>query len=310
MPSFILYSLYAIAAAILVYKLVKARSRELIVFAALIIASILLFSYEHVYIALPISGIIIFSAIISSYGTWECYLFILAGIFYAAFAYPAGISTFLQSMFIGMLSGSYIAKQEKTIKQKKDPELRRNVAQILAGIAFIAIFYAFNLQAAALFPIVLIIAGSILGNYASTEKKNLLSKYLYGFERNGVAFGSGARWLAIGILVAISFLSRNLIISVFSAIFIGDSFSTLVGISIKGPKLPYNKRKSVIGTLAYFVCVLLISFPLIGFAALYAAAFAALFESQPLHIDDNFDVAVTMVLFFILLFHLGIIPST
>ena len=111
----------------------------------------------------------------------------------------------------------------------------------------------------------------------------------------------------MGTLVAASFLTGNYVIAVFSAIFIADSFSTLVGINLKTPRLPYNKKKSIGGTFAYFISVLLISYFFIGPISFAVALLAAFAESQPLHLDDNFDVAVVMVAFFIIAAHLGLI---
>ena len=118
--------------------------------------------------------------------------------------------------------------------------------------------------------------------------------------------GSGARWLAIGSLATASFLTGSTVLSVFSAIFIADSFSTLFGISIKTPKLPYNHNKSVGGTGVYFLTVLAISYFFIGPLSILLAIASSLFESQPYHIDDNFDVAILMIAIFMLLKFLGI----
>lgn len=302
-----LYVLYAIASAILVYRLYKlTKTRDLALFSTVLLLSIALFYYEHTFIALLLSGVVIFSAIISSYGTKRCYLFILVGLLYASLAYTIGAQYMLQSLFLGMLSGSNIIFQKKKASHK-EKELLRNGIQIAAGVIFIAVFYflAPDLADGALFWCIII--GSLLGNYALSRSSGSVAKTLYKFEREKTLLGSGARWLAIGALVAASFLTRNMIIAVFSAIFLADSFSTLVGITFKTPKLPYNSRKSIGGTLAYFVTVLAVSYFFIGPIAILFAAFAALFESQPFHIDDNFDVSLAMVALFLLIAYLGII---
>ncbi|HUB92455.1 MAG TPA: hypothetical protein VL945_00690 [Candidatus Saccharimonadales bacterium] len=300
-----LYILYAIASLILAYRLYRlTRFRELAIYCAVLLLGIILFHYEQTSVALLLSGVIIFSAIISSYGTRLCYLFILVGLLYASLAYTIGAQFMLQSLFLGMFSGSNIAFiRKKTIR--KDAELSRNAVQVVAGVFLIAVFYflSSNMADAVLFWFVII--GSLLGNYALSRKSGAVSRFIYGLERDGTILGSGARWLAIGSLVAASFLTRNPIIVVFSAIFLADSFSTLVGMSFRTPRLPYNRNKSAGGTLAYFATVLAVSYFFIGPIAPLFAAFAAFLESQPFHIDDNFDVSLAMVALFALLWYLG-----
>lgn len=300
-----LYALYATASVILAYRLLKlTKTRDLLIYSLFLLASILLFWYEHASVAIPISGVIIFNAMISSYGKKECYLFILIGALYSLFVYPAGLSLLLQSVFMGMLSGSGIAATEKTHMQEST-ELKRNAVQITAGVFFILLF-AVNPNVGDSFMLAFVLLGSVFGNYVLSKKSSPVAKILYGFERNGVLLGSGARWLALGAIVAAAFLTTNMAIAVFSAIFIGDSLSTLVGLRFKTAKLPYNKKKSVGGTLAYFFSVLFISYFFIGPLAIAIAIIAALVESQPLHIDDNFDVALVLALLFIGLGLIGI----
>jgi|GEM_PF-1621478 dolichol kinase len=303
----ILYAIYAGALVILAYRLAKITEfRETVIFAGILILSILIFRYEQTNVALLVSGVIIFNAIITSYGKRRCYLFIAIALLYAFLAYPIGAAFMLQSLFLGMLSGSNI-RQEKAKSTHKGNELSRNAVQLMAGIFLIAIFYFLteNIADAILFWFVII--GSLLGNYALSRKSGKLAKVLYSFERHDTILGSGARWLAIGALVAASFLTRNAIIAVFSAIFLADSFSTLVGVNLRTPKLPYNSRKSVGGTLAYFFTVLIVSYFFIGPIAVFLAIVAALLESQPFHIDDNFDVAFAMAVLFIVLAYFGIV---
>lgn len=305
----ILAILYAFTLATFAYRLTRLSSkREWLAFSGLLILSLLLFVYEQADILLFLSGVIIFNAMISSYGRKIGYLFVALAVFYLWIAYPVNFSDVLQSVFIGMLSGSRIPGWQET-RFHKENELIRNLIQIAAGILFIIAFYYLPVWSAAEIAIAFVLLGSILGNYTLSKKRGKFVRAIYSLEKNNSVLGSGARWLAIGLLLAASFLSRNLIIVVFSAIFIGDSFSTLVGINFNTPRLPYNRRKSLGGTLAYFISVFAISYPLIGLISLPIAIFAAAVESQPFHLDDNFDVALAMVVFFIILGHLGLLIS-
>lgn len=305
--SLVLYSIYAVALAILAYRLIKITEfRETAIFAAILVLSILLFRFEATSVGLLVSGVIIFNAIITSYGKKRCYLFILIALAYASLAYPIGAAFMLQSLFLGMLSGSNIRMEENKSIHRGN-ELPRNAVQLIAGAFLIGVFYLLNPNVADAILFWFVIIGSLLGNYALSKKSGALAKTLYHFERHDTLLGSGARWLAIGALLAASFLTRNMVIVVFSAIFLADSFSTIVGISLRTPRIPYNKRKSAGGTLAYFLTVFLISYLFIGPIALLFAIVAALLESQPFHIDDNFDVALGMLVVFVILAYFGII---
>ena len=307
MPDIIfLYFLYAAATLMLAYRLIKLKKfSDLSSYSAILVISIIAFYLEHADIALLISGVIIFNAIIASYGKKLCYLFIFIGILYAAVSYTAGPEFVLQSLFLGMLSGSNIL-ETKMHKNVKKNELRRNAVQILAGVFLISVFYILKNSIADAVLFWFVIIGSIFGNYALINRSGKISKFIDSFERSETTLGSGARWLAIGSLATASFLTGSTVLSVFSAIFIADSFSTLFGISIKTPKLPYNHNKSVGGTGVYFLTVLAISYFFIGPLSILLAIASSLFESQPYHIDDNFDVAILMIAIFMILKFLGI----
>ncbi len=302
----ILYFLYSAATLILAYRLIKLKKpSDLFSYSAVLVISIAAFYLEHADIAVLISGVIIFNAIIASYGKKVCYFFVALGIVYAAVSYTAGPQFVLQSLFLGMLSGSNLIQAKKP-SEKKTNELRRNSVQIAAGIFLISVFYFAKSGIADAILFWFVILGSLFGNYALMNKSGKTSKLIHSFERSDVMLGSGARWLAIGSLATVSFLTGNAILVVFSAIFIADSFSTLFGISFKTGALPYNRKKSIGGTLVYFLTVLSISYFFIGPFALLFAAVSSFFESQPYHIDDNFDVALVMIAMFIILGLIGL----
>ncbi len=300
-PQDLLYLFYLAATAIFAYRLYSIKSsRDLFFFAVMTIIALLVFSYEKADIQLLLSGSIIFSAIISSYGKRRCYLFIALAVLYAWLSYSSGAYFILQSLFLGMLAGSHLSF-EKPKRTKEAAELWRNAVQLLAGGALIAAFAFLKAEFADALLFWLVIMGSLLGNYALSNRKSKVSGALYYLEREGAVLGSGARWLAIGALVAASFLRSEFVIMVFAAIFIADSFSTLVGMRFGGLKLPYNRKKSASGTLAYLATVFFISLPFIGLVALPLALLAAFLESQPFHIDDNFDVSVLLTVVVLLM---------
>ena len=66
-----------------------------------------------------------------------------------------------------------------------------------------------------------------------------------------------------------------------------------------GPKLFYNKNKSVYGTLAFFAVVAIVGYPFIGTYSLLFGAGLALVESIKLPVDDNIMISVVMILLYI-----------
>jgi dolichol kinase len=222
-------------------------------------------------------------------------LFGLLGILYVVH-YAINIRFAAQAMLLGILAG---IRRNITKSQAKDGkiEIRRDVFQIISGIVFITAFYYVNRGHATLIFLIVILLGISIGNYAIRFKKSRISKGLYLFERKEILFGYGALWLALGSLIAISFIGLQYLLVIFGFLFISDSLASIVGVTFSKPKLPYNKRKSLAGTLAYLISGFAVSILFVGpVVALFLSIIAAVAESFPYHIDDNFDVAVVIVL--------------
>ena len=200
-------------------------------------------------------------------------------------------------------------------------EVKRNALQAAAGL--LLIYSILFLRFSDLLLVILMLIGIALGSFALRNRKDCLSKVLYGLERSEARFGEGAIWLGLGALFAATIMpSPAFAAMAFSAIFIADAASTLVGLSLGRTRLPYNKKKSIEGTAAYFIITFVSSYLILraafpaypsifhGYSSILLAAvsliyafLAALVESLPSSIDDNFDVAVAMTFFsYIILF--------
>ncbi|MCK9588892.1 MAG: hypothetical protein M0Q93_05940 [Terrimicrobiaceae bacterium] len=93
-----------------------------------------------------------------------------------------------------------------------------------------------------------------------------------------------------------------------AALALGDGFATLIGKKFNRPKLPWNKDKSLAGSLAFGIatflgCLLAITWlgPLLPnnqvlAMALVAAVGGAIVESLPLKINDNVTVPLAVAL--------------
>ena len=296
--------LYIIAFLLFIHRAIYFKRKRQFVFLVLFLAAgAALAVYESASLAIMLLGIMIFNGMTSTYHSRENYVFFLLAVLFVLPIYPMTI-LIAQSMLLGFLSCAYFfskpAKRENVALERK-----RDVIQVVMGLVLICAFVLFAAVYVKIATIFAILFASVVGNYSVRNKKHAISKRLQALERRDAVLGQGALWLAIGALVAISFLNTNQIIAVVAAVFIGDAVATLVGTSYGHP-LPYNKRKSVEGTLSYFLAAALISFPFIGYAGIAAALVGALVESSPMHVDDNLDAALALTLLFLLLRYAGI----
>ncbi len=287
---------------LLVYRILakinKASIARLVIFAA----AIFLFYTNSYEMLLGILGLILFDIVSAEYGKSSIFLFALLGIVYVSFMLLQGMA-FLgsQALLLGLLSDTKILKEIKS-KQSKHVEVRRDLVQILIGIVFVVVLYLFSVEVSTYIFAVLVILGYILINYTLILPSAKLSKYLYALEREKTRFGEGAVYLALGTLIAVSFIHvKALMLLVFVAIFFSDSIATIIGVNFGRVKLPYNRRKSVIGTLAYFLVLLVPAFFVIGPLSIAVALIAALAESASNRIDDNLAVPAVLAFLFIAL---------
>jgi dolichol kinase len=119
------------------------------------------------------------------------------------------------------------------------------------------------------------------------------------FERDDAPLpGWGSACYATGALLAVAFLPDiHQIAAVIFILGIGDGLSTMVG-RMGRLALPYNKRKTLEGSLTMFVSSLCAVF-FVGPAALPLAAIAAAAESLP-RVDDNLAIPVACTAFLLL----------
>jgi dolichol kinase len=190
---------------------------------------------------------------------------------------------------------------------KRRMEFARQLVHMCFGLVILAIifFLPFSRQntvaIANLFVLGCLLYILVIMDRRSRNMHSPFADYLLdSLERAGVEPAHGAFWYAIGALFALSFIpTPEKAVSAIMMLAIADGLSTIVGSYGKHP-LPYNCKKSIEGTLAFFASGLLTYF-LIGPVALPLALFAAAVESLDLPIDDNLSVPVACALFFKLL---------
>ena len=292
------YLVYAVAVLLLAYiAYFKDKNMLFRLFVFLVVAA--LFSYfENYNIALVLSGVLFFNALITSISNKYNILFILLSIFFlfTGFYAHASTNTIALAMLLGFLSGIHSLSINKSV-HNKNIEIKRDIAQIILGSVFLLLFSLLGLFAASFIFMAFLLLGAGLGGAAMVYRHSTISKFFYSLERKDAVLGSGAFWLSAGTLLALSFISSlPYVLTIFAALFFGDSIATIAGMSLPLRRLPYNRKKSVAGTLSYFALVAFVSYFFIGFMALAFAAVAAFVESLDLPIDDNFGTSLALTL--------------
>ncbi|MBU0532269.1 hypothetical protein KKB44_02125 [Candidatus Micrarchaeota archaeon] len=172
-------------------------------------------------------------------------------------------------------------------------ETQRQIFHIILGIVTIAIllYYSKGFMIAAVF--FTIIAGTIVINMRLLKKKIAFVQWFEKhFERKNIWFpGWGSACYAAGVLIPLTFLTNNAeIAAIIFMLAVGDGFSTLIG-RIGKTKLPYNKKKTLEGTVAFFVATLP-AYYFVGSLIVPLAIIGAIVESIDLKIDDNLTIPI------------------
>jgi dolichol kinase len=288
--------LLLIFALLLIYKLyldIKSFSKFNLSLYLFLAFGFILFEIESrgIEAILYLSLLLLFNLLATNYGSKKGIVFSILLLVALPFS-KSGI-LLAQSGFLGIMPSMLkLIENSENKKENKRLEISRDFVHLIIGIAIISF--------AALLPdprqliVALIIMGFILGSYTIISKGKF-SRMLYKFERKNTYFGSGAIWLALGALLAMGFIfSRNFLIAVLAAIFIGDPLATIVGVKFGKHRIFYNRKKSVEGSSAYFAAVLAVAYPFIGLYTLPVALIAAFVESWGIKIDDNLMVPIIL----------------
>lgn len=181
-----------------------------------------------------------------------------------------------------------------------DKELARQLFHMMLGLGALAalLLLGRGFMLAAIF--FTIITGTLLMNARLQGARiPLVLWFEERFERDDAPLpGWGSACYATGALLAVAFLpDASSIAAVIFILGIGDGLSTILGRRGK-LVLPWNRRKTLEGSLTMFVSSLCAAF-FIGPAALPLAAVAAAAESLP-RVDDNLAVPAACTAFLLL----------
>lgn len=107
--------------------------------------------------------------------------------------------------------------------------------------------------------------------------------------------GRGAVFYFLGILLALMLFEDKIAYSAIIVTTVGDSASTMVGLNYGKNKLPYNREKSIEGTIAGFIAAFLaLNLLLPPIYAALASFVGLLFESLPIPLDDNITIPLSV----------------
>ena len=265
--------------------------KNLYVFLISFIISILIYFFLHgisnIYYAFVVA--IFSSTVFIFYSLKKIYFyFSFVIIIYTLFAVTSNMLFFLQIVAVSLLIQSLLIRKlafrDKSIKKKL--ELRRDLIQLLIGSFFILIFSLGFLRVSIAFVFLGIIVAFIMFFY---EKK--VNKIYSLLERDGVIFGSGALFMAVGAILIISFIHNfNFIFIGLFALLISDPVATITGLS-------FSKRlgkKSFIGSIGFFFSLLIPAVVLFGVLGILFSFILTLSENfSP--VDDNLFIPILAV---------------
>jgi dolichol kinase len=203
----------------------------------------------------------------------------------------------------------HILLMEKVSGNLSEVELRRKLLHITGGTVFAfaanLLLHSYSAPAVASALALCIAFGLVVSlsyrknliTSSSAFPLSLLYKVIEKFEREEEKKkipGKGVFMFLLGaILTIIIFKTISIVTASLLIVSLGDGASTLIGLKFGKHILPYNKKKTLEGSLAFVI---------FGFAgaltqvspaqALAGAAISMVVESLPLRIDDNLAIPI------------------
>jgi dolichol kinase len=167
---------------------------------------------------------------------------------------------------------------------------------VLAGLLVVASVFVAGFQLTLLFLLAVLCAGFALSTVKALGGSiGVFDEALKQLERGGVMPFHGALAFVAGALFALTFSpDRAFGLGVVMILAFGDGFSTLVGLTGR-TRLPWNKKKTWRGLLAFTLAGGIASLAFMSVAGLGYALICGLVESVDAGLDDNILVPVAAV---------------
>jgi dolichol kinase len=209
------------------------------------------------------------------------------------------MGVFGASTMYGLVYRNLKKKQKvRDVSKEKSKEIVRDIIQITMGVIIVAILELFEFGTAVPMVFALIIMGYAVNDLSGEKSLGGAFKAIESrLERSSVVYGSGALYIAAGTALIIGFVgSTPVVIFGMIVLFFCDSAATIVGINLDFVRLPHNKEKSLLGSLAFLIVAASLGYLVIGVNALVLAVPLALIESVNTHLDDNVSLAIAVVI--------------
>ncbi|HHT9119145.1 MAG TPA: haloacid dehalogenase-like hydrolase [Candidatus Hypogeohydataceae bacterium YC41] len=188
---------------------------------------------------------------------------------------------------LNYIDGGEVADQKREFLQ----ELRRKLVHIWAGAVPFFANVAFSPTVIFLTLLLVLYALSELGRLNGRPVPlfgSVTTACMRIDERRSLV--TGPITMALGVIMSLLLFPAHVALVVIWILAFADSAATIVGKVWKGRPLPYNRSKSVVGTLAFFLVACFCSFLCLSpIPALSVALVSSFLESLPLR-DDNISL--------------------
>lgn len=210
---------------------------------------------------------------------------------------------------IGTIVG--LTYREKTTKNDNGPykkerskEISRDLVQIILGLSLVIILLLFAFHKALYVTFGLIILGYLVNDLLSMKRLNFIYRRIVKrLERSDAIYGLGSIYLAAGAALLIGFIGNlRFLLFAIAVLFFADSIATIAGISFGKLRIPYNKNKTFIGSLAFFAISATLGYLTIGISALALGFLLTVIESLDIFLDDNIRTSITLVVLYLIIF--------
>ncbi len=199
----------------------------------------------------------------------------------------------------------YATAEAVVFKQKKAidrvDERARKAAHILSNLSACLSVWVLGLHTTSYLVLLAISIGILVMHLTIIGiKVPGIEGWLKKVGRVGETPGEGPFYNALGILFALGMLRSDPVaaIAVILMFGLGDGFATYIGTIYGKHRLPWNKNKTVEGTLGFMAgamfAILIMPVP----ATVLGAVLGAIIESLPLRLNDNITLPVVLSLLF------------
>ena len=304
------FILYIVILFLFAMKAVFFRRRKLYPFVIALLLGVAISFFYSMSLQAMVSilfGIMLFNLVLSDELRSIRLLIAVLGLAFLLLFSGEGPLALAVPLMLGLSSELFSEREYESHVNNKEIEIKRDFIHLSGGIFLFVVFLILGYPLDGYVAQYVFIFGLLAVFYAELWKNSKFSMALYSVEKHKDYVGYGAIWLGIGTLIAYVFMDKSFFLLALLAIYFADPVATFAGNYWRSSKLPHNRKKSVAGSLAYFLVVAIPGFLLVGPLSILFALLGAAVESLPIKLDDNFSVSVALALLFLVLLYMGVI---